>query len=87
MGHVKTSVLAYNNLFEGLGTLHSNAGLEVTHRMFIAGYFMLFFVLTSYRVASEGHISLPDQGNITLGLRFDKPLSKAITCLLYMICV
>jgi hypothetical protein len=32
----KTSVMAYKNLFEG-----SNSGHQVTHDMFINGYFML----------------------------------------------
>jgi len=80
----KTSVFAYNTLFEGSGLRHSNAGLQVTHRKFIAGYLMLLFDLTPYRAASEGHISLPDQGNIRLEFRFDKPLFEAITCLLYL---
>ena len=52
--------------------------------MFIAGYFMVLFDLTTDRAASECHISLPDQGNKRLELRFDKPLSEAITCLLYL---
>jgi hypothetical protein len=84
MSHEKTSVLAYNTLFEGSGIRHSNAGLQVTHLMFIAGYFMLLFDLTPDRAASEGHISLSDQGNIRLELRFDRPLPEAITCLLYL---
>jgi len=84
MSHEKTSVLAYNNIFEGSGIRHSNAGLQVTHRMFIAGYFMLLFYLTPDRAASEGHISLPDQGNIRLELRFDRPLPEAITRLVYL---
>ena len=45
---------------------------------------MLLFDLTPYREASDGHISLPDQGNIRLGLRFDKALCEAIKCLLYL---
>jgi len=52
--------------------------------MFIAGYFMLLFDLTSDRAASECHISLPDEGNIRLDLRFEKPFSKAVACLLYL---
>jgi hypothetical protein len=64
MGHEKTSVLAYNILFEKSGIHHSNAGLLVTNRMFLAGYFMLLFDLTHDRAASEGHISLTGQGNI-----------------------
>ena len=31
VGHEKTSVLAYNTLFEGSGIRHSNAGLQLTH--------------------------------------------------------
>ena len=45
---------------------------------------MLIFHLTPVRAASEGHISLPEQGYIRVELQFDKPLSEAITCLLYL---
>ena len=83
MSHEKTSVLAYNTLFEVSGILHSNSGLQVTPHD-VAGYFMLMFDLTHDRAASEGHISLHDQGNIRLELRFYKPLSKTIMCLLYL---
>ena len=34
MSHEKTSVLAYNTLFEGSGIPHSNAWLQVTHRIY-----------------------------------------------------
>ena len=51
--------------------------------MFIVGYFTLFD-LTRDRAASEGHVLLPDQGNIRLELQFDRPLPEAITCLLYL---
>jgi len=84
MGHEKTSVLAYNTLFEGLGIRHSNAGLQLTHDMFIAGYFMLLFDLAPDRAASKGHISIPDHGNIRLELRYDKTIPEALTCLLYL---
>ena len=84
MGHEKTSVLAYNTLFEGSGIRHSTAGLQLTHEMFIAGYFILLFDLTPDRTTSECHISLPDHGNIGLVLRFYKPLPDAIMCLLYL---
>ena len=45
---------------------------------------MLLFDLTPDRTASEGHLSLPDHGNIRLELLFDKTLSEPITCLLYL---
>ena len=84
MAREKTSVLAYNTLFEESGIRHSNAGLQLTHDLFVAGYFMLFFDLKPDLAASEGHVSLPDQGNIRLELQFDKALSDAVTCLLYL---
>jgi hypothetical protein len=84
MDHEKTSVLAYNTLFEGLDIRHSNAGLQLTHDMLIAGYCMLMFDVTTNRATSEGHISLPVQCNIRLELRFDKPLPDAVMCLLYL---
>jgi len=34
MSHEKTSVLAYNTLFEGSGIRHSNAGLQVTPHVY-----------------------------------------------------
>jgi hypothetical protein len=50
MGHEKTSVMGYRTLFEASGIHHSNAGLQITHDMYIAGY-----DLTPNRGASEGH--------------------------------
>ena len=84
MSHEKTWVLDYNILFDGSGIRHSNVGLQVTHRLFMARYFMLLFDLTTGSAASECHISLPHQGNIRVELQFHKPLSEAITCLLYL---
>jgi len=51
-----TSVMGYRTLFEGSGIHHSNAGHQITHNMFVNGYFMLLFDLTPDRGASEGHI-------------------------------
>jgi hypothetical protein len=84
MDHEKSSVLAYNTLFEGSGIHHSNSGLQITHEMFVGGYFILLFDLTPDRAASEGHRSLPDNGAIRIECRFDKPLPEAVTCLLYL---
>ena len=82
MGDEKTLVLAYNTLIEGSGIRQSKVGLQVIHRMFITGHFMLLFDLTPDLTASEGHISLPDQGNVRMELQFDNPLPEALTCLL-----
>ena len=84
MGQEKTSVFAYNTLFDGSGMRHLNAGLQLPHDMLIAGYLMLFFDLKLDRATSEGHVSLTDQGNIRLELQFDKAIPDPVTCLLYL---
>ena len=84
MEQEKTTVMGYRTLFEGSGIHHVNAGHQITHYMFVNGYFMLLFDLTPDRGASEGHTSLPEQGNIRVELKFAKPLPEAITCLLYL---
>jgi len=84
MDHGKTSVLVYRTLFEGSGIHHSNSGLQITHDMYINGYFMLYFDMTPDRAASEGHTSHPDDGNIIVELKFCKPLPEPITCIFYI---
>jgi len=59
MAQQKTLVLFYNTPFEGSGIRHSNAGLQLTHDMFLAGYFMLLLDLKPDLASSEGHVSLP----------------------------
>jgi hypothetical protein len=49
--------MGYRTLFEGWGIHHSNAGLQITHDMYIAGYFMLLFDMTPDLSASEGHVT------------------------------
>ena len=52
--------------------------------MFGNGYFLLLFDLTPDQGASEAHTSHPEQGNNRVELKFAKPLTEAITCLLYL---
>jgi len=84
MDHKKTSVIGYRTFFEVLGIHHSNSGLQITHDMYISGYFMLLFDLTPDREASEGHTSHPDNGNIRVELKFSKTLPERITCIFYL---
>jgi len=84
MDHEKTSVMGNRTLFEGSGIHHSNAGHQITHDMFVNGYFMLLFYLTPDQGASESHTSHPEQGNIRVEIKFAKTLPEAITCLLYL---
>jgi hypothetical protein len=84
MGHEKTSVIGYSTLFEGSGIHYSNSGLQITHDLYISGYFMFLFDLTPDRAASEDYNSHPDNGVVRIELIFARPLSEAITCLLYL---
>jgi hypothetical protein len=71
--------MGYRTLFEASGIHHSNAGLQITHDMYIVGYFMLLLDLTPDRGASEGHTSHPDSGNIRIEIKFAKVLPDAVT--------
>jgi hypothetical protein len=83
-GHEKTTVMGYRTLLEASGIRHSNMGLQITHDMYITGYFMLLLDLTSDRCAAEAHTSHPDSGNIRIEVEFAKLLSEAVTCPLYL---
>jgi hypothetical protein len=83
-GHEKTTVMGYKTLFEVSGIHHSNSGLQITHDMYISGYFMLLFDLTPDMAASEGHTSPVEGGNIRIELTFKEAIKEAITCLLYL---
>jgi len=84
MSHEKTSVMGYKTLFEGSGIHHSDQGLQITHDMYINGYFMLVYDLTPDKAASEGHTSNPESGPIRIEARFAKELPDTISCLLYL---
>jgi hypothetical protein len=80
IGHEKTSVMAYNTLFNSSGIHQSDTGPQITHDMFINGYFMLLFDLTPDCPVSAGHKSHPDNGVVRSELKFAKPLPKTTTC-------
>jgi len=79
MDHEKTSVMGYRTLFEASGIHHLNTGLQITHDMYINGYFMLLFDLTPDGGSSERHTFHPENGSIRIELKFNKPLPEAIT--------
>ena len=76
--------MGYRTLFEASGIIHSNSGLQITHHMYIHGYFVFIFDLSPDRSASEGHTSHPENVNNRIELILSKPLTEAITCLLYL---
>ena len=40
MSRAKSSVMRYRTLFDGSGIHHSNTGLQITHDIYISGFFM-----------------------------------------------
>jgi hypothetical protein len=57
--------------------------MQITPAQFLKGSFMLAFNLTPNGCASDGHISLPENGSICIKLKFDEALAEAVTILLY----
>lgn len=57
-GHEKTTIMGYGTIFESSGIHHSDTGLQITHGMFINGYFMFLFDLTPDLRASDRPTSL-----------------------------
>jgi len=76
--------MGYRTLFEASGINHSNSGMQITHDMHINGYYMLLFDIRPDRSASEGHTSRPENGNIGIQLKINKPIPATITSLLYL---
>jgi hypothetical protein len=46
MSREKTSVRGYSTLFEGTVIHHSNSGLQITHNMYINGFFVIVYDLS-----------------------------------------
>jgi len=84
MDHAKPSVVCYRTLFDAFGIHHSNSGLRIRRDIYIKGFFILLFELTSDRGAWEGHTSHPKNGNNRIDLKFNMRLPAASTCLLYL---
>jgi len=84
MDHERTSVMGHRTLFEASAIHHSNMGQQITHGMYINGCFMLLFDLTPDRGVSEVHTSHLENGSLKIELKFNKSLTEAITCLLYL---
>ena len=79
----KTCAMAYQTLVRGLGIQHGNTGIHITPPHFKKGSFMVIFDLTPDGCASDGHTSLPNNGNHHIELKCDEAHSEAVTILLY----
>lgn len=74
---------AYHTLFSGTGIHHKDRGHQITKDLFKSGYFLLAFDLTPSGLAHDNCTELNNQGSIRIEARFDKPLPKTVTCIVY----
>lgn len=77
-------VEAYHTIFSGTGIHYMNEGNNIDRKDYPNGYCLFVFDLTpdqSSRFA--GHWNLVKTGSVRIELRFDKPLTGTINCLVY----
>jgi hypothetical protein len=74
---------AYDSIFSGSGIKHHDRGNQITYDMFGHGYFMLVLDLTPDDFGNEDYISLGDRGVVRIEAKFERELTKPVTCLLF----
>lgn len=77
-------VEAYHTLFSGTGLHYMNEGNAINRFQYANGYCLFAFDLTPDLSAHfAGHWNLVKNGTIRIEVRFEKPLTKTINCILY----
>lgn len=77
-------VESYHTLFSGTGIHYMNEGNDISRDEYADGYCLFAFDLTPDLSAHyAGHWNLVKNGSVRIEVRFDKPLTKTINCLLY----
>lgn len=71
------------SLFTSSGIFFSDAGNCITREDYRKGFALLGFDLTEDLSASDNHLGIPGQGSLRLDITFAKPLTEAITLLIY----
>ena len=84
MDREKTSVMGNRTLFEVSVIYHSNTGLQITHDVYINGYFLLLFDVTHDRARRRVVRPTPKNSKFRIEMKSNKPLPEAISCLLYV---
>lgn len=75
----------YQTLFSETHVKNGPLTNMITESMFKKGYSLVVFDLSPDSSGTESHTSLPRQGSVRFDIRFAKPLSKAITVLVYAV--
>lgn len=77
-------VECFHTLYSGTGIHYMNEGLDIDRDDYANGYCLFAFDLTPDLSAHfAGHWNLVKNGTIRIEVRFDKPLTKTINCILY----
>lgn len=74
---------SYMSLFTSSGIFFSDSGNCITREDYPKGFALLGFDLTEDLSASDNHLGIPRQGSLRLDITFAKPLTEAITLLIY----
>ena len=77
-------VEAYHTLYSGTGMHYMDAGNEIDRDDYAKGYCLFAFDLTPDLSAHyAGHWNLVKNGTMPVEVRFEKPLSQTVNCILY----
>lgn len=74
---------SYLSLYSSSGVYFSDTGNAITRDAYAKGYGLVGFDLTEDQSASDNHLSLPRQGSLRLDIQFSKPLTEAVTLIIY----
>jgi ribonucleoside-diphosphate reductase beta chain len=76
---------AYMQMYEGLGIMFGDAGVDITYEDFKNGYCLYVFDLTSSETANCGPsvIEPSREADVNIQFTFSTPTSKAYSCVVY----
>ena len=79
----KQYIRSYYTLFEGTGIHFSDTGNGISYEDYPEGYCLAVFDLTSDLSCNESHWNIIKSGTLRAEIRFDEPLAKTITFIIF----
>ncbi|KAK3918351.1 hypothetical protein KUF71_000923 [Frankliniella fusca] len=74
---------AYNTLFSGTGIHWKDEGNDITYAEYPRGYTLYAFDISQDLSANESHWNLQRQGIVRMVVKFSKPLTTAVNCIVF----
>ncbi|KAK3921623.1 LOW QUALITY PROTEIN: hypothetical protein KUF71_010795 [Frankliniella fusca] len=74
---------AYNTLFSGTGIHWKDEGNDITYAEYPRGYTLYAFDISQDLSANESHWNLQRQGIVRMEVKFAKPLTTAVNCIVF----